>query len=605
MKHIFRSSWIVLLYMHSIYSYSQLQENFSDGDYTRNPQWIFSDSSDWMINNNRQLQSKGMLPNTTSWISTSNSLADSVQWEMDIHLLFNPSSLNYLDIYLISSDSIPLSNTSAGYFIRLGNTDDEISLYRKDSGNKIFKIIDGINGLLNKSENHYRIKITRREKAKWSLWYDATMKGTQYVDGGKATDATYQESKYFSFFIQQSTASFFQKHFIDNISISYFVPDTTPPFLMNCSIINPVTIQLQFNEAVHPASVEDLNNYFINNGVDQPVHITKDSISFNVYNIILGRQMFSGEAYQLLIKNISDLFENKMKDTLIPILFYTPQRGDIIINEILFNPKGSGSDYIEIMNRSTYPINMKGFSLTNIGLSGSSTNIKTLFSYDYDLSPGEYIVFTDDKVNILSSFRVLQKEKVFTITSIPSLPNENGNLRLIGKDGSIIDELYYDESWHFPLLNQREGVALERIYTNGQTQDPENWNSASKTSGYGTPTASNSQNLIAKGKIADISLTSGIFSPDQDGIDDMLFIQYTFQEGGYLLNCNIFDMIGRPVRTLQRNMLCGISGSFKWDGLDEQSRELPMGHYIVFTEIFNLKGDVKTFKNEVILARRR
>jgi hypothetical protein len=67
----------------------------------------------------------------------------------------------------------------------------------------------------------------------------------------------------------------------------------------------------------------------------------------------------------------------------------------------------------------------------------------------------------------------------------------------------------------------------------------------------------------------------------------------------------VFDIAGRPVRTLQRNRLCGVSGSFKWDGLDEQNNALPMGHYILFTEVFNLKGEVKRFRQEVVLARRR
>ncbi len=605
MKNGFTSFWVVLFCMQSILSFAQLQEDFSDGDYLRNPRWILSDSTDWIINAETQLQTNRIIPNSTCWISTSNSLSDSVQWELDIQLLFNTSSLNYLDIYLISSDSIPVSNTATGYFLRLGNTEDEISLYRKDAGNRIIKIVDGINGLLNKPDNRYRIKITRREKNKWSLWYDASMKGNEYVDGGTATDSTYQYGKYFSLYIQQSTASFFQKHFIDNISIRAFVPDKTPPAIINSRMMNPGTLQIQFNEETHPPSVLNINNYTINDELVHPKSINKDSLIVNAYNVLLEEELISGKQYQMFIKNIMDISGNKMKDTLLSIFFYTPQREDLIINEILFNPKGSGSDYVEIMNRSAYPINLNGFALANINPSASSINIKKIFSNDYEIKPGEYLVFANDKENILSNYYVQEIDKVFTLSSMPSLPNENGNVRLIDGAGSIIDELYYDESWHFPLLNQREGVALERIFLNGATQKADNWNSASKSSGYGTPAALNSQTQVAKQTNTEISCSSEIFSPDQDGNDDVLLIHYQFTEGGYVLNSSVFDFAGRPIRTLQRNMLCGVSGQYKWDGLDEQGRELPMGYYIIFTEIFNLKGAVKKFKNAVVLARRR
>jgi hypothetical protein len=80
---------------------------------------------------------------------------------MYIQLAFNPSSANYVDVYLIASDGdLPLSTTT-GYFVRLGNTNDEICLYRKDNGGAITKIIDGTDGVLNSSNNFMKIKVIR------------------------------------------------------------------------------------------------------------------------------------------------------------------------------------------------------------------------------------------------------------------------------------------------------------------------------------------------------------------------------------------------------------------------------------------------------------
>lgn len=67
-------------------------------------------------------------------ISTPSTLAGSVQWEFWVRFDFaSPaSSLNFADVYLTASASdLSLSNTT-GYVVRIGNTDREVALYRKD-----------------------------------------------------------------------------------------------------------------------------------------------------------------------------------------------------------------------------------------------------------------------------------------------------------------------------------------------------------------------------------------------------------------------------------------------------------------------------------------
>ena len=150
----------------------------------------------------------------------------------------------------------------------------------------------------------------------------------------------------------------------------------------------------------------------------------------------------------------------------------------------------------------------------------------------------------------------------------------------------------------------REGVALERIDYNSPTQSQDNWHSAATSAGYGTPTYKNSQYRLNDGVQGEIKLSPEIVSPDNDGQDDFATLEYNFPEPGYVANITIFNASGRPVRYLQRNALCGTKGSFRWDGLGEKSQQLATGVYIAFTEVFNLKGNRKQFKNAIVLARR-
>jgi hypothetical protein len=71
----------------------------------------------------------------------------------------NTSSLNYVDIVVIS-DSSDLTRMKNGYFIRLGGTTDEISLYRTKAGVES-KIIDGADNVLNSSNSQWQVILTR------------------------------------------------------------------------------------------------------------------------------------------------------------------------------------------------------------------------------------------------------------------------------------------------------------------------------------------------------------------------------------------------------------------------------------------------------------
>jgi hypothetical protein len=190
------------------------------------------------------------------------------------------------------------------------------------------------------------------------------------------------------------------------------------------------------------------------------------------------------------------------------------------------------------------------------------------------------------------------------LPSMPSYPDDKGVAILLNAQGKIIDELPYDEKWHFKLIDNNEGVALERINYNNNTNDAGNWHSAATSAGYGTPGYQNSQYTAASITTGSITISPTIFSPDNDGFDDNAFINYQFTSAGFVCNITIYNANGKPVRFLTRNALCGLKGSYRWDGLDENNQKLPIGTYVVLTEVFALNGKTQKFKNSITLARR-
>ena len=129
-----------------------------------------------------------------------------------------------------------------------------------------------------------------------------------------------------------------------------------------------------------------------------------------------------------------------------------------------------------------------------------------------------------------------------------------------------------------------------------------NWHSASATSGYGTPGYQNSQFFAADLYETSINISPEIFSPDNDGLDDFTTITYKFPSPGYVINLTVFNANGVPVKYLARNVLCGLNGYFRWDGLDEKANRLSFGIYILLVEIFNLEGKTMRIKKTITLA---
>jgi hypothetical protein len=167
-----------------------------------------------------------------------------------------------------------------------------------------------------------------------------------------------------------------------------------------------------------------------------------------------------------------------------------------------------------------------------------------------------------------------------------------------------LDEVKYNKDWHFKLIADPEGVSLERIDPSQSSQAIANWHSAASTAGYGTPTYMNSQYKQTQTIDATIAINPTIFSPDNDGRDDIATINYKINEPGYVANITIFDAGGRPVRNLVRNGTMALSGYWNWDGLNDKGSKLPVGTYIIYTEIFNLQGKKNRFKHSITVARR-
>src|SRR5690348_15243695 len=97
-----KNSLVIFLLLSWNCAFSQLNDDFSDGDFTTGTVWSGSNAgNDFTIVSN-QLRSNSITPSSNFYLSTPNTLANTCTWEFWCNLQFNTSSANYVDVYLTS-----------------------------------------------------------------------------------------------------------------------------------------------------------------------------------------------------------------------------------------------------------------------------------------------------------------------------------------------------------------------------------------------------------------------------------------------------------------------------------------------------------------------
>lgn len=381
-------------------------------------------------------------------------------------------------------------------------------------------------------------------------------------------------------------------------------PDTSAPYLISAALLNASSVRLNFNESLDSAVAAQIINYEID-PVLTVLAVETVAPDFTSVELLLSPAADSNVVYTVTVTGLADCSGNVI-DSNNTAQFAIPgiiSPGEILINELLFNPKSGGYDYLEIYNNAQKIADLKDLLIATTNEQDSLISIKSITTESNLLFPGQYMVLTENPVSIRQSY-FAENPDWFIQMDLPSFNDDEGVVVLANLHGIRIDQLQYFDTWQFPLIDEVEGVALERIYFNSPTQDSLNWHSAASTVGFGTPTYKNSQ-FIQPGAGDEITVSPAAFSPDQDGFNDVLSIAYQFDQSGYTANVRIFDDKGRHVTDLQHNVLLPQSGVFTWDGITDNDERAAMGIYIVYVEIFKLDGTVKQYKKVCVLAAKK
>ena len=362
-------------------------------------------------------------------------------------------------------------------------------------------------------------------------------------------------------------------------------PDNLSPHITSTLALTPNYLAIEYNEGMDSVSFDNASFEFnplltISNIYIEAQFSKNIMLSFN-------EELISSQTYTYSIQGTKDCWLNDGQSIGEFALPETADIGDVVINEILSNPYSGGEDWIEVYNTSSKYIDLFQWQFANFEFDTIS-NLKSIEKH-YILQPDSYALIGEDSLFVLENY-MNNESANFIQSDLPSYGNDSSTVILL-QGNDVLDFVSYNEDWHLSVIDNLDGVSLERIDPNGDSNDGFNWHSAAQDIGFGTPGLKNSQ-YIAALYSGDFSFTNSTFSPDNDGFEDVLQINYELQKEGLLGHVEIYDDKGRAIKTLFHNMLLGSSGTFTWDGVKNNDQKGSIGVYVMVFEAFSTDGSV-------------
>lgn len=380
------------------------------------------------------------------------------------------------------------------------------------------------------------------------------------------------------------------------------------PQLSSLDVTTDNILLLYFNQSMDEEALSNNDAYLVNGDIGKPEYVYTYYDEPNKVELYFENAFTQGFSYELtLSKSLMNCMQlNLHADTI--VVFGLPDiasANDVVINEILFNPWTNGEDYVELYNRSDKIIDLSTLRIGSVKESTPNppdTTIYNLVNNQTLLLPDEYKVLTLSPYAVKKQYNTLNPSAFLEVDPFPSFNNDKGHVMISSYDNILIDSLSYTEEMQFPLLRYYDGVALERLNPDVSSGDKNNWHSAAESVGFGTPGYRNSQfvsNIITDDEIV---IEPEIFSPDNDGFDDIINIKYKFDEPGYVMSVTIYNSEGYPIRKLVNNEYLGTEGSVSWDGIQDNNSKANVGIYVFYITVYDVGGTVKKYKKTGVLA---
>ena len=257
-----------------------------------------------------------------------------------------------------------------------------------------------------------------------------------------------------------------------------------------------------------------------------------------------------------------------------------PVWGSVQINEIMYDPAEGYAEYIELALPGNRFYDLRELAIHVVDPGDPAENPLPLSDHSRVMAPGSYVVLTSCVEHLRESYKLSRSGQWVEAEGLKALNNGGGSLFLSDRAGNVVDRVDYGDQMHAEILSDTRGISLERISGERSGSDPDNWHSAASIEGYATPGRINSQAMSGTESDQLFRVEPLVFSPDNDGFQDLLEFSISTGASGWILSLWITDLEGNMVRMLANNHLAGPLTTYLWDGGSEDGSMVAPGIYV-------------------------
>ena len=369
--------------------------------------------------------------------------------------------------------------------------------------------------------------------------------------------------------------------------------DREPPLLLYAGLGDPGVLFLHYSEPLRlPEDGVDAKDGMAAFRLD-PGGATPDSVLFadplgEVLELHFREDFHQWFSFQIRVSGLSDCAGNKadVHQIVAGVTSY-PGPASVVINEIMYDPLEEAPEYVELFLSGREVLDLQDLSIHLVEEGGSPDHPIVLSTHSRLIQPGQYLVLTSCVPHLMDAYTLDLSGQLVEVEGLTGLNNSSGIIYLTDRAGNVVDRVEYRDEMHMSLLEDPRGVSLERVGVSRSGGDADNWHSAASIAGYATPGKKNSQCIDEELSEHLLDAVPEVFSPDNDGFEDLLEITISTGGPGWVIGLWITDLQGNTVRVLANNHLAASSLSYTWDGEGEAGSMQPMGFYVIHARAYH------------------
>lgn len=234
--------------------------------------------------------------------------------------------------------------------------------------------------------------------------------------------------------------------------------DTEKPTILGVQILSNIELKVFFSEVLDAASASNSTNFSIDNGIGTPALAAP---TYSEVVLVLAQTIQPQQLYRLIVNNLKDCAGNAVTDTVFFGIPDTIRKGDVYLNEFLFNSYTGGSDFVELVNVSDKVLDLSQLRLGKIA-KDSAFQVSAVSAYSFLMLPKSTVCVTKDIDFQKATYNPPANAKFFQMSELPAYGTTKDGIVLISAQNDTLDKLDYDKAnVNLPVFEQ--GVSWERV----------------------------------------------------------------------------------------------------------------------------------------------